>query len=78
MEAPCDNDFPCPQRTSLEIKVKRLEELVALEEVCDQHPNELHKAAKDMTRRLVAFEVNEARLARKYTVLQDQLKVSLR
>jgi hypothetical protein len=62
------------QRISLQIKVKKLEDLAALEELCEQHPAELHQAAKDMSRKLMVHEVNEAVLTKKYSLLTEQLK----
>lgn len=63
------------QRSTMQIKINRLEDVVRLENQCDQHPASLHQAAKDMTRRLIVHEVNEAILTKKLGLLTEELKV---
>ncbi|GMH51677.1 hypothetical protein TrST_g11013 [Triparma strigata] len=63
------------EREALTLRVQRYQELAALEEKESANPSSVHKALRDLTRRVTVHEVNEQQLARKYGSLQEQLKV---
>jgi chromosome segregation ATPase len=63
------------EREALTLRVERYAELAALEEKESTNPSSVHKALRDLTRRVTVHEVNEQQLARKYGSQQEQLKV---
>ena len=63
------------EREALTLRVTRYQELAALEEKESSNPSSVHKALRDLTRRVTVHEVNEQTLARKYGSLESQLKV---
>jgi len=63
------------ERDSLVLRVQRYQELADLEEKESTNPSSIHKAIRDLTRRVTVHEVNEQKLARKYGSLQGQLQV---
>ncbi|CAN0076060.1 unnamed protein product, partial [Ectocarpus fasciculatus] len=63
------------ERDALAVRARRLQEVLDVEDEAADDPTAPHRALRDLSRKVIVLEVNEAVMARRFASVKEQLQV---